>query len=258
MPQKLALTDRPVSTRLVDLLWLPFNLIQGLFTLTWTALLISAALVILLLTGSRRIPLAMARRLWAPGLLWGAGARLEVTGLDNVDWSRPHIFAANHQSMIDICALFRALPVPLHFIVKQELSRVPFLGSYIAAMGMIYVDRAARGKAYESIRRAATLIREGRSVVSFPEGTRTADGSVKPFKHGVFVAAIEAGVPVVPIALRGTGDVLPPRGFKVRPGRVLVKIGTPIPTTGLAQQDRGEFATAVRARVIELLHGEPV
>ena len=108
--------------------------------------------------------------------------------------------------------------MPLHFIVKEELRRVPFLGWYIAAMGMIFVDRVARGRAYESVRRAADLIREGRSVVSFPEGTRSRDDSVKPFKPGVFVAAIEAGVPVVPVAILGTGAVLPPGGFRGRAG----------------------------------------
>jgi 1-acyl-sn-glycerol-3-phosphate acyltransferase len=244
--------DSAVGWRAIDWLWLPLNLIQLVFTLSWSAFWITVALVSWVLTRSRRAPLALARFVWAPGLLWGSGARLSVEGLERVDWTRPHIFVANHQSMIDICALFRGLPVPLHFVVKRELARVPFLGWYVAAMGMIYVDRAARGKAYESVRRAATLIREGRSVASFPEGTRSASGAVKPFKHGVFVAAIEAGVPVVPVALSGTGRVLPPHGFKVRPGRIRVRIGEPVETAGLTAADRATLAARLRERVVEL------
>ena len=105
---------------------------------------ISLALVLLLVTRSRRLPLAMARTIWAPGLLAISMSRVEVLGRERVDFSRPHILVANHRSQIDICALFVAAPVPLHFIVKEELRRVPFLGWYIAAMGMIFVDRRAR------------------------------------------------------------------------------------------------------------------
>ena len=194
----------------------------------------------------------MARTIWAPGILAISVAPVEVLGRERVDFSRPHILVANHRSQLDICALFVAAPVPLHFIVKEELRKVPFLGWYIAAMGMIFVDRMARGRAYESVRRAADLIREGRSVVSFPEGTRSRDDSVKPFKPGVFVAAIEAGVPVVPVAILGTGAVLPPGGFRGRRGRIQVIFGDPVPTQGLTQEDRGRLAKELRTRVIEL------
>src|SRR3546814_2109684 len=86
----------------------------------------------------------MAARVGAPGLLWGAGARLQVSGLEQVDWSRNHVFVANHQSTIDICALFRAAPVPLHFLLKQEMTKVPFVGWYAKAMGMVFIDRRDR------------------------------------------------------------------------------------------------------------------
>ena len=102
------------------------------------------------------------------------------------------------------------------------------------------------------MRRAADLIRAGRSVVSFPEGTRSRDDSIKPFKPGVFVAAIEVGVPVVPVAILGTGAVLPPGGFRGRGGRIRVILGDPVPTVGLTQEDRGRLAKELRTRVIEL------
>src|SRR3546814_11073406 len=91
----------------------------------------------------------MAARVGAPGLLWGAGARLQVSGLEQVDWSRNHVFVANHQSTIDICALFRAAPVPLHFLLKQEMTKVPFVGWYAKAMGMVFIDRSNRRRSEE-------------------------------------------------------------------------------------------------------------
>src|SRR5690242_3859718 len=101
--------------------WTLFNALQLFFTVLWTAGWICLALLVRVLAGGRHWPLRMASRCWAPGLLRGAGARLEVHGLERIDWSRPHVFVANHQSMIDICALFRALPVPVRFVLKQEL-----------------------------------------------------------------------------------------------------------------------------------------
>jgi len=142
--------------------------------------------------------------------------------------------------------------VPLRFIVKRELGRVPFLGWYIAAMGMIFVDRGARSEALASVRQAAVLAREGQSVVSFPEGTRTRDGRVGAFKSGPFLAAIDAQAPVVPVALIGAGAVLPPSGFRVRPGTIGVAVGEPISTAGMTAADRGRLAQQARAAVVAL------
>lgn len=244
--------DAAGENLLLRALWTPINALQLIFTLLFSALAISAALLVLLVTRNRRWPLAMARRIWAPGLLRAAGARLEISGLERLDRGGPQFFVANHQSIIDVPALFAALPVDLHFIVKKELRRVPFLGWYIAAMGMIFVDRKARLDAMAEVRRAAELIRSGRSVVSFPEGTRSRDGEVGRFKAGAFVAAIEAGVPIVPVAIAGAGAVLPPPGFLVRPGTIRVAVGEPIPTLGRELDERGVLAALARARVAQL------
>ncbi len=240
---------------LLRALWTPINALQLIFTLLFSAVAISAALIVLLLTRNRRWPLAMARRIWAPALLRVAGARLEIRGLDRLARDRPQFFVANHQSIIDVPALFAALPVDLHFIVKKELRRVPFLGWYIGAMGMIFVDRRARLDAMAEVRRAAALIRSGRSVVSFPEGTRSRDGEVGRFKAGAFVAAIEAGVPIVPVAITGAGAVIPPPGFMVRPGTIRVVVGEPIPTAGRTLDERADLAALARTRVAQL-YGE--
>ncbi len=238
--------------RLQRLLWAAANAVQFAFTLAWTAGWIALALAVWALSGGRRrVPLRMASRCWAPGLLWGAGARCEVEGAERVDWSRPYVLVANHESVIDICALFRAVPAPLHFLLKQEMRRVPFVGWYARAMGMVFIPRENRRAAADSLRRSAALVRDGAILCIFPEGTRSRDGVVAPFRPGAFQTALAAGAEVLPVALAGTGAVLPPDGlFRVRPGTIRVRIGTPIPTAG---RDRQALAGEAREQVLALL-----
>lgn len=237
------------------LIWHLINVVQAFYTLLWSALWIVAALVVRLITGDNRIPLAMARRCWAPGLLAGGFMRVEVTGLDNLDRDRPHFFAANHQSIVDVVGLFYALPVPLLFMLKKELLSVPFLGWYVSAMGMITLERHKRRSALENLSQCHRHLTEGKSIITFPEGTRSLDGTVGPFKPGTFIPAIDDQIPIVPIALEGPGKILPPGGFRVRPGTIRIAIGPPIPTTGLALPDRRDLARRVRDRVVDLRRG---
>ena len=144
----------------------------------------------------------------------------------------------------------------LHFLAKKELARVPFLGAYIRAMGMVFIDRDAPREARASVGRAAELLAAGRNVVSFPEGTRSRDGRLGEFKSGGFGAAIDAGADVVPVALVGTGRVLPPGGFQPRPGTIEVRLGEPISTEDLAVPARLEVARRAQLAVAALL--EPI
>ena len=232
--------------------WWLANALQLLFTVAWTITGI-CVVPLVALAGGRAAALRMASWYWARGLFAGAGARLVVEGADAIDWSRPLVLVANHQSMIDICALFRAVPVPLRFMLKQELSKVPFVGWYARAMGMVFIDRGNPRDARRSLRAAVDTLHRGATLCAFPEGTRSRDGSVGPFKGGAFQLAIEAGVPVVPVAIEGSGVVLPPSGFAVRPGTICVRFGTPIATSALQAQDRSALAQRSREAVAELL-----
>lgn len=227
--------------------------VQLLLTAVWSAVLIALALLVRLVTGSPRVPLAMARRLWAPGLLFTARVRLEIDGLDRVDFARAHLFAANHQSLIDIPVLFRVLPVPLRFVAKEGLRAVPFLGRYIAAMGMVYVRQDSRVKGVGAVAAVASILSRGDSVVTFPEGTRGIDGRVAPFKPGALAPAIQTGVAVVPVAIEGAGRVLPRECFRVRSGTIRVTVGAPVATTGLTLEDRADLARRVRSAVTSML-----
>lgn len=244
--------ERRDASPLTAVPWAVCNGLQLGFTLVHTAFWIAIALVVRVVAGGPRLPLRMAARIWAPGLLGGAGARLSVEGADAVDWSKPYVIVANHASVIDVCALFRAVPVPLRFVLKAEMARVPFLGRYARAMGMLFVDRRGRDAGAHLVDGGATLLRRGATLCVFPEGTRSRDGRIAAFKGGAFQAAIEAGVDVLPVAIVGAGDVLPARGFfRVRPGRIAVRFGTPWPAAG---RDRAALAREARDAVIAL-HG---
>ncbi|MBU6476831.1 MAG: 1-acyl-sn-glycerol-3-phosphate acyltransferase [Xanthomonadaceae bacterium] len=237
-----------------NLCWSAVNALQLIYTIAWTTGCITLALLVLLLTGgNRRIPLRMASRLWAPGLLIGAGAKLRVEGLDRLDFSKPHVFVANHQSIIDICALFRALPVPIRFVIKQELAKVPFIGWYARAVGMVFIERGHAREAAMRLHGVVSIVRAGESLCAFPEGTRSRNGAVRPFKGGAFQVALQAGAAVVPIAIEGSGAVLPVSGFRVRPGAITLRIGEPIPTAGLHAGDRHALAQRAHDAVTAML-----
>jgi len=239
----------------MQLLWRLINAVQAAYVAMWSAFWISVALVASTLARSRRPGLWLARHVWAPGILWVDAVRFEVEGLDRLELSRPCFFAANHQSWVDIPVLFAALPVPVLFVAKRELGRVPFLGWFMKAMGMVLIDRADRMEAVRSVEAAAERLRQGWSLLSFPEGTRGLDGRVQRFKTATFAAAIAAGAPVVPIALEGAGRVLPRGRFRPRPGRIRIAVGAPIPTAGLCRDGRAELARQAQQEVERLLAG---
>ena len=148
--------------------------------------------------------------------------------------------------------LFAALPIPLRFLAKEELRRVPLVGLFIEAMGMVFVDRGRSEAARRSIDHMGASLAGGMSLMAFPEGTRSRDGELGEFKTGAFVAAINSGVPVVPIHIQGAAAILPAKTLQVHPGRVCVAVGQPISSQKLSLENRREFADLVRSRMVEL------
>lgn len=233
--------------------WGALNILQALFVSLWSVIWITLSLLSLIVTFRPNIAFWIAREPWSRGLLWCSGAKIvEIRGGDGIDFTKPHIFVLNHQSMADIPVGFRALPVPLRFVAKKALAHVPFLGWYMWAVGMVFVDRARSVKAIQSLEAAGARIREGANIIAFPEGTRSRDGRVQPFKKGIFMVALKAGVPIVPMAIEGTLTVLPAGGFRPRPNDVRVNIGEPIETTGYTRETLVDLMREVRTQVIEL------
>lgn len=203
------------------------NLIQALFAAFWSAFWISAALVASIF--SSELPFVFGRKGFGPGLIWGARAKVEVHGVPPLDPQKAYVFVMNHQSMFDVPLALAVIPLNIRFILKKSLKYVPFIGWYAWRTKMVFVDRSNPDSAYQSIEQAVQRLRDGVSILAFPEGTRRS-GPLGPFKRGPFVLAQAAGVEVVPIAAEGAGRILPPGGFKVRGGPVQVRFGAPMAT----------------------------
>jgi len=193
-------------------------------------------------------------RLWARGVLLGGFVRLKSEGRERVPRGEPVVFMANHESWLDIPALLAAIPVQVRFLAKKSLFAWPFFGWAISAMGFIPVDRKNRREAVRSFEEAADRIRAGRSVLIFPEETRTTDGALLPFQRGGFLIALKAGIPIVPVGLEGPRRCLPKHNYLIRPGTITVRFGAPIPTVGRRVTDKGELMEEVRA-ALEALRG---
>jgi 1-acyl-sn-glycerol-3-phosphate acyltransferase len=191
-------------------------------------------------------------RYWGVNMCRVCGVTVLVRGAENVDWDAPLIVMANHQSHFDIPVIYAALPRSFGMLAKKELFRVPVFSAAMKGMRCVPIDRENRRQSLQSLRDAADQVRSGNSIVVFPEGTRSADGRIHELKKGPFYLAELAGVPVVPVGIRGTRLVVPKNGVLVRPAEVVVSIGTPIPVVPGGSGERDRLRTAVRAALADL------
>jgi 1-acyl-sn-glycerol-3-phosphate acyltransferase len=192
-------------------------------------------------------------RTWSWLILTTGRIHLSVEGLENVDPDQTVIFCSNHPSAMDIPILFVSLPVQFRFLAKRVLFHVPFLGWHLRRSGHIPIDRGRPREALKGFDQAAKRIKEGRPVVVFPEGSRSRTGEMLPFKSGTFYLAILSGVPVVPVSLVGSREVLKPDSLHIRAGRVRVVIHKPISTAGLTVHDAGALSKRVREVIVSSL-----
>jgi 1-acyl-sn-glycerol-3-phosphate acyltransferase len=189
-------------------------------------------------------------RVWSWLILKTSGIRVRTEGLENLSKSGTLIFCVNHQSAMDIPALFVGLPVQFRFLAKRSLFKIPFLGWHLRRSGHIPVDRDRPRQALKSLDRAAKMIREGSSVVLFPEGRRSRDGQLGAFKAGSFYLAILAGVPIVPITLNGSRAVLKPDTYHVHAGQIEMIVHHPLLTRGLTVEDIDALSERVRNQIL--------
>lgn len=220
--------------------------------LTWTvgvlatiAGAIAALLIVLVNPTSPAIEgvLHWWSRLW----LWASRTHLTVEGGENIDIEQSYIVVANHLSTLDIMVCFLAVPLPIRYLAKKELFRIPLLAQAMRAVGIIEVDRAARTSIHASVnRQAQDLLAHHRSLIIFPEGTRPRDGVMKPFKKGAFTMAIASGLPVLPLSIHGTYQAAVPGKPWFRGGPVIAVIDAPIETADLGPADTNALRIQVR------------
>lgn len=193
-------------------------------------------------------------RFWARTVLAAAGVTVEIEGLEKIDPSRRYVMVANHASYLDIPVLF-AVPQPLRFFAKRSLFQIPFFGWGLRASGFIPIDRKRRSRNVASFDLATTRIAKGNSIVIFPEEGRSREPQMRPFKRGAFLLALKSDLPIVPVAIVGTWDVMPATRLSVRPGKVVVRIGDPIETTDLSIRQKDELMRDTKSRIAAMLAG---
>ena len=194
----------------------------------------------------------LAPRWWSKVVLFKTGVRVTVHNPERAYDGKPHIYVSNHVSWYDIPSLASFLP-RTKFVAKAELFKIPVFGAAMRAVGMIPIERQNRKAAFAAYDDAARQIREGNSVIVFPEGTRGFGYGIRPFKKGPFVLAIAAGAPIVPILTHGTLEVIGKGSIWVHPGKVDVHLLEPVSVEGFGYEDRDELAELVSARIAEAL-----
>lgn len=185
-------------------------------------------------------------RTWSRMIVRTALLRVRVHGAEHLRAGKSYVFLSTHQSWMDIPVMLGYLPAQLRIAAKREVFSIPFLGWHMRRGGHISINRGSTVEAVESLRRAAGGIRGGVSAFIFPEGTRSRDGSLQPFKKGGFKLAIQSGAAVVPVAIVGTRQVLPRDSYVFRPGRIDLYIDPPIATEGLTDEDLPRLIEDVR------------
>jgi 1-acyl-sn-glycerol-3-phosphate acyltransferase len=191
-------------------------------------------------------------RTWSRLILATTGVRVDVAGLDRLDPARAYVFVSNHQSIYDIPIVFWALPYQIRIIAKSSLGRFPFIGWHLARTGHMLVDRKQPARALAIFASASKLMKQGLCLIVFPEGTRSRDGRVAPFKGGSFYLALQAGLPIVPLSIVGSRHIMLKGRLATYPGRVTLVVHEPIDTSGVAGGDP-RAARAFAARVHDMI-----
>ncbi len=217
------------------------------FTIVYAA----AAVIVSLVRPSSPV-LDSITRSWGRTWCRAAGVKLAVEGLEHIDNDRTYVVVSNHRSAFDIFAHFAVLPVPIRFLAKTELFKIPLFGAAMRRIGIVEVDRSGGRATYQSINQGARRNMErGRSLMIYPEGTRPRDGVMMGFKKGAFSIARNLGAPILPTAITGSREVWQPGTKLIRSGKITVKIMEPIPTEGMMMSDLDGLRDRVHAMVSE-------
>ena len=231
-----------------------FRYLHTLFIIIWVVLVIfvfgTAAILASFFSKTGDLPHLIART-WAKSILFVSRVKVRVRGLSHIDPSKSYIYMPNHQSNFDIPVLLGYLAVQFRWLAKAELFKFPVFGRAMRGCGYISIDRSNRKSAFKSLWEAARTIREGTSVLIFPEGTRSQDGQIRSFKKGGFVLAVDSGVPIVPVVIHGTWAIMPRNRWRIEPQNVLLEIKEPIETSEYTRRTKDDLLEKVRQSICE-------
>ena len=194
-------------------------------------------------------------RAWARLIMKSIFSPMRVNGLDQIDPSRPHVYAVNHASALDIPVLYAYLPFQFRILHKKELLSYPIVGWHLKRSGQVCVDQQNPARSVGQIKSALRTLKKGMPLVIFPEGGRTPDGRIQPFLPGAFFLAIKAQVDIVPIALRGMYELLPMDTYHIKPRPLEMRVGQPISTAGLEMKDMEQLSARVQKGIEKLYYG---
>ena len=189
-------------------------------------------------------------RIWAKCILALSNIKVSVKGFSNLKPGRSYIYMANHMSNFDIPVLQAYLPVQFRWLAKAELYRIPLFGYAMKRADYISIDRSDRKSAIESLNKAVNIIRDGVSVIIFPEGTRSNTNNVQPFKKGGFFLAVDSGVPIIPVIIHGTGRIMPKKKMLIKPGNVTLEIKKPINSSDYTRKTKDNLIEKVREVIL--------
>ena len=187
---------------------------------------------------------------WARLILWISGVKLIIEGLENVKRDKPYIFVANHIGSYDILTTVIAIPQTARFIAKTELFKIPLLAQGMRMTGMLEIDRGNSEKAKNTLAKAISTIKDGCSVIIFPEGTRSRTGEIQPFKKGGFILAINGMIPIMPTSISGTRHIYPKGGKILKPGTVKIKFLNEISPKNFGYEKRNDLVNYTRQQII--------
>ena len=196
-----------------------------------------------------------AAHYWARAIGFFSGIKVETSGLENIPRHTPLILVANHQGAADIPVLLAYLPVRFRFAIKKELFKIPIFGWYLRQAGYFPIDRQVILSAYKTLDQIIGILKAGESVMIFPEGTRSRDGSLGKFKRGSLMAALKSGAPVMPIAIDGSYNIMPKGTYLLNPSRIRLSVGKPIYITNENEYDKK--VEEVREAIAKMLPARP-
>lgn len=192
-------------------------------------------------------------KFWSLLNIFLSGTRLTIRGKEKINTNLTHIVMSNHQSLFDVWALIGKIPLQIRWIVKAEIRKIPIFGYTLERMGHIYVDRKKRAAAYISLETAAGKIKNGTSVIIFPEGTRSNDGHLLKFRMGGIIMALKSGVPILPVTVNGSRFVLPKNTLALMPGKIEIVVGDMIDASTYDENNKNELMEKIRSAIHENL-----